>query len=66
MSKAHRGSGIRNLVKSGRNACPICKRTGIKVLYEQEVNEKKFSVCKQCKAAIAKGKKQEEIAALSQ
>ena len=66
MSKAHRGSGIRNLVKSGRKPCPICKRTAVKVLYELEINEKKFSVCKQCKAAIAKGKKQEEIAALTQ
>ena len=66
MSKAHRGSGIRDLEKSGRKTCPICKRSGIKVLYEQEVNEIKFSVCKQCKAAIAKGKKQEEITALTQ
>ena len=65
MSKAHRGSGIRELTKSGRKTCPICKRTGIKVMYEQDVNEKKFTVCKQCKSAIAKGKKQEEIAALS-
>jgi hypothetical protein len=66
MSKAHRGSGIREQEKSGRGTCPVCKRTGIKVLYEQEVNEKKFSVCKQCRAAIAKGKKQEEIAAITQ
>jgi len=66
MSKAHRGSGIRELEKSGRSTCPVCKRSGIKTLYEQEINEKKFSVCKQCKAAIAKGKKQEEIAALTQ
>ena len=34
-------------------------------MYDQDVNEKKFSVCKQCNAAIAHGKKQEEIAALS-
>ena len=66
MSKAHRGSGIREKEKSGRGTCPVCKRSGIKVLYEQEINEKKFSVCKQCKAAIAKGKKQEEIAAITQ
>ena len=66
MSKAHRGSGIRELKNSGRGACPVCKRTGIKVLYELEVNEKKLKVCKQCKAAIAKGKKQEEIAAITQ
>lgn len=66
MSKAHRGSGIRELQNSGRGQCPVCKRTGIKVLYELEINEKKFSVCKQCKAAIAKGKRQEEVAAITQ
>lgn len=66
MSKAHRGSGIRELQNSGRGKCPVCKRTGIKVLYELEINEKKFSVCKQCKAAIAKGKRQEEVAAITQ
>jgi hypothetical protein len=65
MSKAHRGAGIRELTKSGRGSCPICKRTGIKVMYEQEANEKKFTVCKQCNAAIAHGKRQEEIAALA-
>ena len=65
MSKGHRGAGIRELKNQGRGTCPVCKKTGIKVLYEQEINEKKLTVCKQCKAAIARGKKQEEIAALS-
>ena len=65
MSKAHRGAGIRELGNQGRGTCPVCKRSGIKVLYEQEINEQKMSFCKQCKAAIAHGKKQEEIAALS-
>ena len=32
MSKAHRGSGIRELVNNGRGTCPICKRSGIKVI----------------------------------
>ena len=36
MSKAHRGSGIRELLRSGRGTCPVCKRSGIKVLYEHE------------------------------
>jgi hypothetical protein len=65
MSKAHRGSGIRELVKSGRGACPVCGRTGIKVLYEHEVNEKKISICKQCRSAIAHGKMKEELAKLA-
>ncbi|MBT3275710.1 MAG: hypothetical protein HN368_21325 [Spirochaetales bacterium] len=65
MSKAHRGAGIRELTKSGRGTCPVCKRSGIKVLYEQAIGEKKYSICKQCRAAIGHGKKQEETAALS-
>lgn len=64
MSKAHRGSGIRELVKSGRSQCPVCKRTAIKALYEVEVNDKKLNVCKQCKAGIAHGKLKEVAAAV--
>jgi RNA polymerase subunit RPABC4/transcription elongation factor Spt4 len=64
MSKAHRGSGIRELVKNGRSECPVCKRTGIKTLYEVEAGEKKLKTCKQCKAAVSNGKKQEELAKL--
>lgn len=64
MSKAHRGSGIRELVKSGRGTCPVCRRSGIKVLYENEVNKKKIKVCKECNKAIAHGKKQEALAAI--
>ena len=64
MAKAHRGSGLREKIKSGRGTCPVCKRSGIKIVYEQDVNEKKILVCKQCRAAIARGKKQEELAAL--
>lgn len=64
MSKAHRGFGILELVSKGRGTCPVCKRSGIKLLYEQEINEKKVQICKQCKAAIAHGKKADAIAAL--
>ncbi len=64
MSKAHRGTGVRELVKSGRGACPVCKRTGVKVLYENEVNEKKIMVCKECNKAIAHGNKKEALAAV--
>lgn len=64
MSKAHRGFGVRELVSNGRGDCPLCKRTGIKVVYEKEINEKKFMICKQCRAALAKGKMQEAVAAL--
>ncbi len=64
MSKAHRGSGVRELVKNGRGDCPVCKRTAIKVVYEYEAEGKKFKICKECKAAIAHGKMQKELAAL--
>jgi ribosomal protein L37AE/L43A len=64
MSKAHRGKGVRELVKSGRKTCPLCKRTGIKVLYERDIEEKKIVICKQCNAAVANDKLKEAIAAL--
>jgi ribosomal protein L37AE/L43A len=62
MSKGHRGKGIKSLVKHGRSACPVCKRTAVKVLYEVTIKEKK--VCKTCKAALANGKFQKEADAL--
>ncbi len=51
MSKAHRGQPLKQeLPGSGRGNCPICKRSGIKLLYEHEVEEKKINICKQCHA----------------
>ena len=55
MSKAHRGKGIRELPAHGRGECPVCKRTNVKILYEQ--GGAKVKVCKTCKAAIKHGKK---------
>ena len=57
MSKAHRGKGIRELFKSGRGVCPVCKRENIKILYEHESGETKVKICKTCKAALKHGKK---------
>lgn len=65
MSKAHRGKGIRETVNRSRGICPLCKRTGIKVVYEKDLNEKKVKICKQCNVAVGAGKLQEAIAALS-
>ena len=64
MSKGHRGKGISSLVKHGRGACPVCKRTAVKVLYEVTIKEKTVKVCKTCKAAIGHGKLQKEAEAL--
>jgi hypothetical protein len=55
MSKAHRGKGIRELPAYGRGECPVCKRTNVKILYEQ--GDAKSKICKTCKAAIKHGKK---------
>ena len=58
MSKAHRGAGLRSQTSSGRGTCPLCKRTGIKTVYEVAEGDNKTLICKQCKAALASGKKQ--------
>ncbi|MFA6689484.1 MAG: hypothetical protein ACOX6K_05920 [Sphaerochaetaceae bacterium] len=52
MAKAHRGTGIRKEKNHGRGDCPVCKRTGIKVLYEAEFDGEKKKICKQCSAKI--------------
>ena len=59
MSKANRGKGTFERYNRGKGTCPVCGAT-----YEVEVGEKKFSVCKQCKAGIAHGKLKDKIAAL--
>ena len=57
MSTPHRGKSIRDQASRGRGECPVCKRSGVKILYEQEAGGKKIKVCKICKAAIKHGKK---------
>jgi hypothetical protein len=52
MSKAHRGSGIRTEVNHGRGECPVCKRTGVKVLFEATVEGEKTKVCKMCNSHL--------------
>jgi len=64
MSKGHRGKGIKSLVKHGRSACPVCKRSAVKVLYEVTIKEKTIKVCKTCKAALAHGRFQKEADAV--
>ncbi len=62
MSKAHRGKGIRAEQNRGRGTCPVCNKTGVKVLYEQEINGAKTKICKICRANM-KNKKAAEAAA---
>jgi len=63
MSKAHRGKGIRDQYAHGRGECPVCKRTNIKILYEQESDGQKFKICKVCKSAVKSGKKSLPVSA---
>ncbi len=49
MAKNYRGKGITNLPSHGRGECPVCHRTGIKVLHEIKLAEKTIKVCKVCK-----------------
>lgn len=49
-SKAHRGKTLLNLPAHGRGTCPICKATGIKLLYEVDSDGKRIKVCKRCHA----------------
>ena len=64
MGKTHRGKGLKEQVRNGRNVCPVCKRTAVKVVFEVQVKEKTIKVCKTCKASIAHGKMQKEVEAL--
>jgi transcription elongation factor Elf1 len=56
MAKAHRGAGIRDQHSHARGTCPVCNRSAIKVMYEQEVNGTKAQVCKQCNAKMQHAK----------
>jgi len=62
MAKPHRGKGIRDQFAHGRGECPVCKRRNVKVLYEMDAGEKKYKICKICKAAVKHGKKSLPVA----
>jgi hypothetical protein len=65
MGKTHRGKGLKDQVSQGRGVCPICKRTGVKVVFEAQVKDKTIKVCKTCKASIAHGKMVKEVEAVT-
>jgi len=48
MAKNYRGKALRKLPFHGRGECPMCKRTGVKILHEMKVNEQTVKVCKYC------------------
>ena len=49
MPKPKRGKLIKS-TPGWRGTCPLCNRTGVKLLWEKTVNESKKKVCKQCGA----------------
>ncbi|PKL27101.1 MAG: hypothetical protein CVV46_13420 [Spirochaetae bacterium HGW-Spirochaetae-2] len=53
-SFARRGSWLKHIEEPGD--CPVCKRTAIKVMYEQSLDGAKTMVCKQCNAALKHAK----------
>jgi ribosome-binding protein aMBF1 (putative translation factor) len=50
MSKANRGTGVRKTLTLSRKECPLCGRTGIKLLYQVNQGEEQINVCKACNA----------------
>ncbi len=60
-SKGHVHEGLYN---NGRGTCPVCKRTGVKVLYSREISDKTVKVCKRCSAALGRGKLRDVVADL--
>ncbi len=55
---------MKEQVRQGRSVCPVCKRTGVKVVFEVQVKDKTVKVCKTCKASIGHGKMQKEVETL--
>ena len=61
MSKAHRGTGIRNEANHGRGVCPRCGNKNVKVLYEKEIDGQTVKICKICNAAHVFILKRQEV-----
>ncbi|MCK4516643.1 MAG: hypothetical protein KAU31_15385, partial [Spirochaetaceae bacterium] len=60
MSKAHRGRPLKEeTAQSGRGTCPVTGRSGVKLLYEQEIDGKKVMVSKAGKASLANIKRRQ-------
>ncbi len=61
MGKSHRGAGIRSeYPKMGRGKCAVTNKTGVKLLYEVEIDGKKVMVSKTAKATLTNAKRRQE------
>jgi len=50
MAKANRGRNLRNSEEWNRGQCPICRRTGVKLLWDHTKEDgKEIKVCKGCR-----------------
>jgi rRNA maturation endonuclease Nob1 len=47
MAKTKRGNNIKK-IPNWRGSCPVCNRTGVKLLWDTIVDSKKIKVCKVC------------------
>ncbi|MFW5693587.1 MAG: hypothetical protein ACOCYB_00355 [Alkalispirochaeta sp.] len=66
MSKAHRGTPLKEeQPNAGRGKCPITGQTGVKLVYEHEIDGKKVMISKMGKATLANQKRREEATAKS-
>ncbi len=63
MSKNHRGRELRELPNRSRGTCPVTGQTGVKLLYEIELDGQKVMVGKTGRATVANRKKASETAA---
>jgi len=60
MSKAHRGKNLKQeRPRAGRGKDPISGKTGVKLLYEHEIDGKKVMVSKASHATLANAKRRE-------
>jgi hypothetical protein len=57
MSKAHRGKGILDKPARARGTCPVTSKSGVKLLYQVDINGKQVMVSKVGKATLANAKK---------
>ncbi|TWE00690.1 hypothetical protein FB545_3039 [Peribacillus frigoritolerans] len=50
MAKRNRGKSISYLPSNGRGKCPLCERTGVKLLYPHKTETSQtIKVCKNCR-----------------
>ncbi len=60
MSKAHRGRPLKEETPAaGRGKCPVTGRSGVKLLYEAEIDGAKVMISKAGKATLANIKRRE-------